>query len=107
MNERAAEHVILLNICCCGQIRTSVSPSSQANETEGPRLSLDCHSNLLGQGASRGLLCVGHHHVGNSSRTGLHIVFWWLRIFVFAVMVFCREAVGLVHLGFSPEALLF
>jgi len=26
MNERAAVHVILLNICCCGQVRTSASP---------------------------------------------------------------------------------
>src|SRR5262245_14973429 len=107
MNERAAEHVILLNICCCGQIRTSATTSGQANEKEGRSLSLNCHGNLLGQGASRGLRCVGHHHVGNSPRTGLHIVFWWLRIFVFAVMVFRREAVGLVYLGFSSEALLF
>ena len=107
MNERAAEHMILLNIFCCGQIRTSASSSGQANEKEARILGLNCHGNFLGQGASGGVRTVRHHHIGNSHRTGLHIVDWWTRISVFAVMVFCKEAMRLVHLGFSPEAFLF
>ena len=111
MNERAAEHVILLNIFCCGQIRTSASPSGQANEKEARILRLNCHGNLLGQGANGCLRCVGYHHIGNTPYTGLHIVDWWRRIprriSVFAVVVFRKEAVGLVHLAASPKAFLF
>ena len=107
MNERAAVHVILLNICCCGQIRTSANPSGQANEKEERILGLNCHGNPLGQGASGGVRTVGHHHIGNTPYTGFHIVDRWRRISFLAVVVSRKEAVGLVHLGFSPEAHLF
>src|SRR5262245_6635022 len=103
MDERAAEHVILLNICRCGQIRTI---ARSTNEKEARILGLNCHGNFLGQTASGVVRAIRHYHIGNSHRTGLHIVDWWTRISVFAVMVFCKEAMGLVHLGFSPEAFL-
>src|SRR5262245_61271735 len=102
MNERAAKHIILLNICCCGQIRTSATPSGQANEKEVRILRLNCHGNLLGQGASWCLCCVGHDHIGNTPYTGFHIVDRWIFL-----VVSRKEAVRLIHLAVSPEAFLF
>ena len=107
MNERSAEHVILLNICRCGQIRTSASSSGQANEKKLESLASTATATFSARLPVGLFVPLDTTTLATSHRTGLHIVDWWTRISVFTVMVFCKEAVRLVHLGFSPEALLF